>query len=221
MFPIGDDNRDIQSAPVVTRVLVGLNVLVFVYELAIGRSLDRFIMAWGAIPYRITHGHDLYTLVSSMFVHAGFAHILGNMLYLWVFGDNVEDRFGRVRFLIFYIVCGLAAGLAQVLLGPGSMVPSIGASGAISGVLGAYIVMFRSNRVRVLWGYFVSEVPAWMVIGFWALQQFIATYATITTANAGESGGVAYAAHAGGFVAGILLALILGGTRRRTERYIA
>lgn len=215
MFPIGDDNREIRSTPVITWGLIGLNVLVFIVQVAMGDARDAFTLKWGTVPYEITHGRDLYTLITSMFMHGGFAHILGNMLFLRVFGDNVEDRLGRGRFLVFYLVTGVVASLSHALLQPNSMIPMVGASGAISGVLGAYIVMFRSNRVAVLIGYFVTEVPAWAMIGFWAAQQFIATYATIGNTSLNEGGGVAYAAHAGGFVAGILLALVMGGLRRR------
>jgi membrane associated rhomboid family serine protease len=215
MFPIGDDNREITITPVVSWVLIGLNVVVFIYELVLGDATQRFIIEWGAVPHRILAGRTLFTLISSMFIHGGFAHIIGNMLFLRVFGDNVEDRFGHVRFLIFYLVTGIVAGLAQVLLNPESNIPSVGASGAISGVLGAYIVMFRSNRVRVFFGYGIIDVPAWAMIGFWALQQFLATYMTIARTEQTGGGGVAYAAHAGGFIAGVVLAFILGGMRRR------
>lgn len=216
MFPIGDDNHEIRSTPVVTYGLIAFNVLIFVYELAIGRSLDAFLFNWGTIPREIVAGDDLHTLFSSMFLHGGFGHILGNMVFLKVFGDNIEDRFGSVPFLLFYLATGLMAGLAHVLVNPTSMIPSIGASGAISGVLGAYILLFRSNRVRVLLFYTIIEVPAWMMIGFWAAQQFIATLGDI--AQTEETGGVAYAAHAGGFVAGLLLTPIFAVlSRRRSE----
>ncbi len=214
MFPIGDDNQEVRSTPVITWGLIALNVFVFVVELAVGRGLDRFIYQWGLLPVEISSGRDLHTLLTSMFLHGGITHILGNMLFLWVFGDNVEDRLGHVRFLIFYLATGLAASAAHVLVDPASAIPTVGASGAISGVLGAYIVLFRSNRVRVLLGYFVTDVPAWAMIGFWAAQQFIATFTTIGNTNLTRGGGIAYAAHAGGFVAGVILVLVLGGLRR-------
>jgi membrane associated rhomboid family serine protease len=220
MFPIGDDNRELTITPIVTWVLIGLNVVVFIYELVLGDALQFFISEWGAKPRRILAGRGLLTLLSSMFIHGGFAHIIGNMLFLRVFGDNVEDRFGHGRFLFFYLITGLAASMAHVLLNPTSLVPSVGASGAISGVLGAYIVMFRSNRVRVFFGYGIIDVPAWVMIGFWALQQFLATYATIAQTEQTEGGGVAYAAHAGGFIAGVVLSLIMAGFgRRRNDRF--
>ncbi len=215
LFPIGDDNSEITRFEVVTWSLIVINVLVFVYELMLGDRLDPFILEWGTIPNEITRGEDIHTLLSSMFLHGGFAHILGNMVFLKVFGDNVEDRLGHLRFLIFYLVTGLLASLAYVFLNSGSGIPSVGASGAISGVLGAYIVMFRSNRVAVFFGFGVFHVPAWMMIGIWAAQQFLATYASIAYTEQTDGGGIAYAAHAGGFVAGVILALILG---RRTDR---
>ncbi|MEO5929005.1 MAG: rhomboid family intramembrane serine protease [Candidatus Kapaibacterium sp.] len=216
MFPIGDDNQDITTAPVVTWALIAANVLVFIYQLSLGDYVQVFIDTWGAVPRQITAGQHLETLITSMFMHGGFAHILGNMLFLKVFGDNVEDRFGHLRFFIFYMVTGLIAGLAQVYLSPGSSIPGVGASGAISGILGAYIVMFRSNRVRVLIGYFVTQVPAWAMIGFWAAQQFLATYMSIARTGQTDTGGVAYAAHAGGFIAGAVIGLLVG--RRRESR---
>jgi len=216
MLPIGDDNSLVQRTGIVTWALVIANVLVFVLELTQGRGLDRFLTTWGAIPAEITSGQDLYTLVTSMFLHGGYGHIIGNMLFLKVFGDNVEDVFGHGMFLLFYLVCGLAASAAHVLLNSGSSIPMVGASGAISGVLGAYIIMFRSNRVNVLLGFFVTSVPAWMMIGFWAFQQFVNTWASL--APTAQTGGVAYAAHAGGFLAGALLALILIGLGRVERR---
>lgn len=218
MLPVGDDNSEVTRFEIVTWVLIGINVLVFVYQLMLGDGVQAFITDWGTIPREITNGEDLQTLISSMFIHGGFAHIFGNMLFLKVFGDNVEDRMGHGRFLIFYLVTGLIASMAHVLLNPGSGIPSVGASGAISGVLGAYIVMFRSNRVNVFWGYGIFQVPAWMMIGFWALQQFLSTFATIAQTEQTEGGGVAYAAHAGGFLAGVILAFVFGGARKNAGR---
>ncbi len=215
MFPVGDDNSEITRFEIVTWVLIGINVLVFVYELMLGPDLDHFIRIWGTIPREITRGEDLYTLFSSMFLHGGFAHIFGNMLFLKVFGDNVEDRLGHLRFLLFYLITGLIASLIYAFLNSDSGIPSVGASGAISGVLGAYIVMFRSNRVSVFFGFGLFHVPAWMMIGFWAAQQFLATYASIAYTEQTDGGGVAYAAHAGGFVAGVVLAFVFGGMKNR------
>ncbi len=141
-----------------------------------------------------------------MFMHGGFAHIAGNMLYLWIFGDNVEHRFGHVRFLIFYLVSGLAASAAQIATGPDSVIPNLGASGAISGVLGAYIVLFPRNRVNAVFFVRIITVPAMLVIGMWAVMQFISGAGEI--GQAGQAGGVAYAAHIGGFIAGVLMGLL-------------
>lgn len=213
MLPIGDDNSSIRSVPVVTYLLIFLNIIAFLYELLQGQHLQAFINRWGAVPELVLEGKRVETLLTSMFLHGGWMHIIGNMLFLKVFGDNVEDRMGRGRFLLFYLFTGLAAHAAHFALNTGSNIPTVGASGAISGVLGAYIVMFGRNHVDVLLGFFVITVPAWAMIGFWALQQFFATFATISVTE--ETGGVAYAAHAGGFLAGIILAFLLGG---RVER---
>ncbi|HSH82663.1 MAG TPA: rhomboid family intramembrane serine protease, partial [Herpetosiphonaceae bacterium] len=160
---------------------------------------------------------DLYTLLTSMFMHGGWAHILGNMLFLWVFGDNIEDAFGHVGYLVFYLLTGLAASAAHILLNPSSPIPSVGASGAISGILGAYIIFFGGNSIRVLIAYFVTTVPAWMMIGLWAAQQFISTYGSLAVTEQ-TTGGVAYAAHAGGFLAGLIVAVVLRGMGARPEQ---
>jgi membrane associated rhomboid family serine protease len=217
MFPIGDENREGQATAYVTWALIALNVLVFIYELTLGSGVDAFIRDWGAVPREVLRDGEWWTLVTSMFMHGGFAHIIGNMLFLKVFGDNVEDALGHGKFAIFYFITGMVAHAAHIFFNADSSIPTVGASGAISGVLGAYIVMFHSNRVRVLLGYFVTSVPAWAMIGFWALQQFIATYASIATTE--QTTGVAYAAHAGGFLAGVILAFVLRGGRRDGSRW--
>jgi membrane associated rhomboid family serine protease len=142
-------------------------------------------------------------------MHAGWLHLLGNMLYLWIFGDNVEDRMGHAKFLIFYLLCGLAATLAQVLFDANSNIPNLGASGAIAGVLGAYLIMFPGGRVRVMMGRAIVPMPALVVIGFWALLQIFGSFG-----QTAETGGVAYMAHIGGFVAGLVLVMLFGGLRR-------
>lgn len=211
MFPIGDRNRPGHVTPVVNYVLIAINVAVFVYQISLGSgsAMQEFILRYGTIPLEITTGLDLYTLLTSMFMHGGFAHIFGNMMFLWVFGDNVEDALGHVGYLVFYLVVGVAASLAFALLYPQSRIPSVGASGAISGVLGAYLIFFGNNPIRVLIFYFIAVVPAWVMIGLWAGQQFFATYGTLVRTAQTQIGGVAYAAHAGGFVAGMLLAVAL------------
>jgi membrane associated rhomboid family serine protease len=208
-----------------TLLLLALNVLVFVYQMTLGtEALQDFVTTYGVIPREIENGEDLYTLITSMFVHGGFAHILGNMLFLWVFGDNIEHRFGSTIFVLFYLVSGLAATFAHIATNSGSPIPSVGASGALSGVLGAYILLYPTNRVRVLIGYFVTSVPAVVFLGVWFITQFINGVAALNVETA-QTSGVAYWAHIGGFVAGVVLGLILRGMtteedrQRRAARY--
>ncbi len=208
MMPIGDDNFSRRTVPLVAYALIVLNVLFFLVEMNGG---DAFIMKWAFVPSRFLADPigDILTLFSSMFMHAGWLHLGGNMLYLWIFGDNVEDRFGHARFVIFYLLCGLGATFAQLAFSLGSNIPNLGASGAIAGVLGAYILMFPQGRVRVLLGRGIVHMPALIVIGLWiALQLFIGIGSISNTA---DTGGVAYMAHIGGFVAGFVLTYLLGG----------
>jgi membrane associated rhomboid family serine protease len=212
MFPIGDDNSGRRALPVVSIVLIAINVLVFFLELQAG---DAFIQEWAFIPARFSESPAgaAPTLVSAMFMHGGWLHLGGNMLYLWIFGDNVEDRFGHIPYLIFYLVCGLAASFAQYAVNPASAIPNVGASGAIAGVLGAYILMFPKARVDVLLGRQVVAMPAFIVLGLWIVLQLVSGVGAITTdtAQTGDTGGVAYMAHVGGFVAGLVLAVLLRG----------
>jgi membrane associated rhomboid family serine protease len=215
MFPIGDDNSGRKTFPLVTYALIALNALFFFVELSGG---DAFVMQWAFVPRRFMANPfaDAPTLFSSMFMHAGWLHLGGNMLYLWIFGDNVEDLFGHIKFLIFYLICGLAATAAQLFFSLGSDVPNLGASGAIAGVLGAYILMFPQGRVRVLQYSRVIEVPALIVIGIWFVLQLFSGIGSIAdTARTG--GGVAYMAHIGGFVAGLLLGFLFRVGRRAFE----
>ena len=213
MLPIGDDDSARRTLPIVTYALIAINVLVFVLLELPNPNLDAFINRWGTVPAEIMAGRGLLTLLTSMFLHGGWAHLLGNMLFLWIFGDNVEDAFGHVIYLIFYLVTGLAASMAQVWLDPSSIVPGVGASGAISGVLAGYIVMFGSNRVRVLMGGIVTTVPAYVMIGLWIVLQFVSGFASI--ANTAQTDGVAYGAHVGGFIAGLILTFLLRGFTRQ------
>jgi membrane associated rhomboid family serine protease len=208
MFPIGDDNSSRRTFPFVTYVLLALNTLFFLVELGGG---DAFIEQWAFVPSRFlaNPGGDFLTLFTSMFMHAGWVHLGGNMLYLWIFGDNVEDRFGHIPFAIFYLVCGLAATFAQLAFSLGYNVPNLGASGAIAGVLGAYILLFPQGQVRVLMGRGVVPMPALVVIGLWIVLQFFSGLGSIATAA--ETGGVAYMAHIGGFIAGFGLTFLLRG----------
>jgi membrane associated rhomboid family serine protease len=211
MFPIGDDNSSERTFPIVTYALIALNVLFFFVELNGG---DPFIKQWAFVPSRFVANPsaDFPTLFTSMFMHSGWLHLGGNMLYLWIFGDNVEDRFGHGLFTIFYLLCGLAATFAQLMFSAGSHVPNLGASGAIAGVLGSYILLFPQGRVRVLQGQQVVQMPALMVIGLWIVLQLFSGIGSIS--NAANTGGVAYMAHVGGFAAGCVLTLVLGGRRR-------
>jgi membrane associated rhomboid family serine protease len=214
MFPIGDDDTARRTTPLVTYILIALNILFFFVELSGG---DPFIEHWSVVPRRLlaNPGSDFPTIFTSMFMHAGWLHLGGNMLYLWIFGDNVEDSFGHLKFLIFYLLCGIAATLAQLAFSTGSNVPNLGASGAIAGVLGAYILLFPRGQVKVLMGRGVIPMPALVVIGLWIVLQLVSGVGSITASA--ETGGVAYMAHIGGFLAGIILTFLLRATGTRTE----
>lgn len=207
MLPIGDDNSARRTFPVVTYGLIALNILFFFVELSGG---DAFIQKWAFVPSRFLANPitDFLTLFTSMFMHAGWLHLGGNMLYLWIFGDNVEDRFGHIMYLIFYLVCGLAATFAQLAFSVGSNIPNLGASGAIAGVLGSYILLFPQGRVNVLQGQRTIQVPALIVIGMWIVLQLFSGIGSISSA---DNGGVAYMAHIGGFIAGFVLTFLLKG----------
>ena len=209
MFPIGDDDSSRRTVPLVTYALIALNLLFFFVEQSGG---DAFVMQWAFVPRRFLANPfgDFLTLFTSMFMHAGWLHLGGNMLYLWIFGDNVEDRFGHFNFVIFYLLCGLAATGAQLAFSLGSNVPNLGASGAIAGVLGAYILLFPQGRVRVLQGQQVIQMPALIVIGFWIVLQLFSGVGSI--ANSAQTGGVAYMAHIGGFLAGFVLTFVFRGS---------
>ncbi len=240
MIPIGDDDSDRRTTPFVTWLLIAVNVFVFVALQGMG-SNERFTMAFATVPAEILSGRDIaqpipirddygrsvgtlelfptpipvyFTLITAMFMHGGFAHIFGNMLYLWIFGDNLEDALGHGRYFVFYLATGVLAGLAHVAVtaasGANPLIPCLGASGAISGVLGGYIVLFPRRRVRVLWLFSVMEVPALVAIGLWFVFQLVSGAGML----GGDMGGVAYGAHVGGFVAGLVLVRLLGGDRR-------
>jgi len=210
MFPIGDDDTARRTVPLVTYALIALNVLFFFVEMSGGEA---FIGKWAFVPSRFlaNPAGDFLTLFSSMFMHAGWLHLGGNMLYLWIFGDNVEDRFGHLKFIIFYLLCGLAATFAQLAFSLGSHVPNLGASGAIAGVLGGYVLLFPQGSVRVLQGQRVIQMPALIVIGIWIVLQFFSGIGSI--ANSAQTGGVAYMAHIGGFLAGFVLTFLFRGSR--------
>ena len=228
MFPIGDDRYEGGSAPLVVYGLIALNVLAFFIELSqpSPAALNSFIEAWGTVPREFAAHRDLppliplpywSTLFTSMFLHGGWLHLGGNMLYLWIFGDNVEKAMGHLRFLIFYLVCGVIAGLSHILFSGASNIPSVGASGAISGVLGGYLVLFPHNRVRVLTRAGIASVPAILVLGLWIVIQLISGVGSIAATS--DTGGVAYMAHIGGFVAGVVLVkLFASGSRTALAR---
>jgi membrane associated rhomboid family serine protease len=208
VIPIGDENAGTIIKPYVNWAIIGICVAVFGYQLFLPPAqLEAFFFQFGAVPAEIAQFRDLYTLLTSMFLHGGWAHIIGNMVFLFVFGDNIEDAMGHLSYLLFYLLCGILAALAQVLLNTSSEIPMIGASGAISGVMGAYVVLFPHGRVRALvfFGYFgqVVLVPAWVMIGLWFALQLFSGF--VSLGAAGDAGGVAFWAHVGGFVAGALL----------------
>ena len=211
MLPIGDDNTGRRITPVVTYILIALNVVFFLVEMNGGEA---FIQRWAFVPRRFLAdpAGDFATLFTAMFMHAGWLHLIGNMLYLWIFGDNVEDRFGHAKFVIFYLVCGIAATFAQLAFSADSAVPNLGASGAVAGVLGAYLLLYPRGRVHVMMGRGVVPAPALMVIGLWFVLQLFSGIGSVAS-NVDEGGGVAYMAHVGGFVMGFLLTFALRGKR--------
>lgn len=235
LFPIGDDNSDRSSTPIVNYILIAINVLVFVFFQGMGAN-DSFTYAFSTVPKEIVTGQDqvtaprtiedpvsgdkfqapglqptpftvYITLLTSMFMHGGWAHLFGNMLFLWIFGDNLENVMGRGRYLIFYLLCGLIASLAHVFttvaFNGNQLVPSLGASGAISGVLGGYILLFPKRRVRVIMFNMLTQVPAFVALGLWFAFQLISGLGVLGSGS--QEGGVAYAAHIGGFIAGLVL----------------
>lgn len=248
MFPVGDDNRDRTTFPFINYLLIALNIFVFVFLQGCG-SNQKFTYAYSTVPAEIITGKDYVTddktfedpvtgdrfsipglqetpvsvyltLFTSMFMHGGLAHIFGNMLFLLIFGDNIEDRIGHFRYLIYYLVCGLVASLTQVFataaFGGNLLLPSLGASGAISGVLGGYLLLFPTRRVRVIVFYFLTEVPAIVAIGLWFVFQLINGMGALGSGS--QEGGVAYGAHIGGFVAGLVLITFFAiGTRNRRK----
>jgi membrane associated rhomboid family serine protease len=209
MMPIRDENPS-RSTPFVTYALILANIAVFAYEvmLAMYGQLEEFIYTYGMIPALVSQGEALHTLLTSMFLHGGVFHLLGNMLYLYIFGDNIEDAMGHRRYLIFYLLTGFAASALQIAINPASTLPNVGASGAIAGVLGAYFVTYPFARVHtiIFLGYFIRWVslPAVVLLGFWFIFQLFAGTATLEAMKLGY-GGVAYFAHVGGFVAGMVL----------------
>jgi len=222
IIPLGDDNSRRTLAPVVNILLIVVNVLVFVFELGQqGQgTLNSFLGHWSLLPaayarHAAIGGPVPLTIFTAMFLHAGWAHLIGNMVYLGIFGDNVESALGHGRYLLFYLACGVAASLAQIVGDPGSTVPMLGASGAISGVLAAYLVFFPRNRVSVWFLFQVAEVPALLVIGLWIVMQIFSELGAL--ASRPTNGGVAYLAHVGGFACGLLGAVLMRRSARIDE----
>jgi len=216
LIPLGDASRPPTRFAIVTVLIILLNIYVFLQELAFG---DRFVWMWSVIPVRIMHGHRLITLLTSMFMHASWMHIIGNMIYLWAFGREIENVMSRLRFLVFYLSGGIVAMMAQVLADPSSRIPCLGASGAIAAVMGAFLVTYPRDRIRTLIFFFIfvriTFIPAALLIGFWFLTQVI---------NAGvvaqvRTGGVAYLAHIGGFLFGVVAARLFRNPSRMIYRY--
>ncbi len=221
LFPIGDDNIERGHPAVFSYLFLVVNSGLFIFQTTMPEGAQAgFVETYGAIPAEISRGIDLETLFSSIFLHGSWMHLLGNMLYLWIFGDNIEAIVGNFRFLLFYLAGGLAAGLAQVVISPDSMVPCIGASGAIAAIMGAYIVMFPKSRVRMLFLLFftVIYIPAWVFLGFWFIQQ-ISSGLEVLGLSTHDAGGIAWWAHIGGFVFG-LAAGFYYRDRFMTDRYI-
>jgi membrane associated rhomboid family serine protease len=250
VFPLYDDNTDRTTTPVVNYILIAINILVFVFLQQLGTN-ERFTYAFSTVPLEIVRGRDIttpdrivehpvtgqqllipglqptpfsvyLTLIISMFMHGGIAHIAGNMLFLWIFGDNVEHRIGHIRYLIFYLLTGIIASLAHVVTtfifatDPSSLlIPSLGASGAISGVLGGYIVLYPHRRVTVIMFRFLTDVPAYVAIGIWFAFQLISGLGIL--GGGSQQGGVAYAAHIGGFVAGLALIKVFAIGRQNSS----
>jgi membrane associated rhomboid family serine protease len=215
LIPLGDASRRPSRATIVTTLIIVANAFAFLLELDGG---DRFVFRWAAIPIQIVYGHRWVTLITSMFLHGSWMHIIGNMIFLWAFGPEIEDAMGRFRYLVFYFAGGLFAMLAQVLASPFSRIPTLGASGAIAAVMGAFLITYPRDRIRSVFFFFffvrVTYIPAGLLIGFWFLTQVL---------NAGriagvQSGGVAYLAHIGGFVFGALTCRLIENPRRIAAR---
>jgi membrane associated rhomboid family serine protease len=230
MIPIRDDTPRF-STPFVTYFIIALNTVVFLFELSVGqqshRALNSLIYHFGVVPLHFERAFTgasfislpglFLPLLTSMFLHASWLHLLLNMLFLWIFGDNIEDYLGHFTYLIFYLVSGFAAGMAHILLNAGSSVPSVGASGAIAGVMGAYFVLYPRARVLIWFPpIFFFHLPAWLVLGYWFLVEFLSGAATSLAETGESSGGIAVWAHVGGFVAGIVLIKLLP---ERPQRY--
>jgi membrane associated rhomboid family serine protease len=227
MIPLRDDNPR-RSFPLINICLIIANIVMFMWELSLGEAIGPALQQIAFVPARFWNGAPItLSLISafvSMFLHGGWLHLIGNMMYLWIFGDNIEDRMGHGKYLLFYLLCGFAATLAHAVTNPGSVVPSVGASGAIAGVLGAYLLLFPHARVLTVIPIFilitVRELPAIVVLGLWFVLQLFTGAATLGAPSANESGGVAYFAHIGGFVAGMVLVKVFATRPPRRLRAV-
>ena len=215
MIPLSDASRRPSRISVITTAIIVVNIAVFIMELMGGED---FVKQWSVVPAEIVAGRHWITILTSMFMHAGWMHIMGNMVFLWAFGPEIEDAMGRLRYLIFYLLSGLAASLAQIVVMPGSTVPNLGASGAIAGVMGAFLITYPRDRIRtvVLFGWFfdIAFIPAALLIGLWFLIQLFDSVGSVADV---QGGGVAYMAHIGGFVFGAVTARLFERSRRRPE----
>ncbi|MBX9947929.1 MAG: rhomboid family intramembrane serine protease [Candidatus Obscuribacterales bacterium] len=223
MFPLRDSQPS-GSIAFITYLIIAINVLVFLFEVSLGdHGLSVFLRNFGLVPEVFIQQfgpYEIFTLFSCMFLHGGWMHLISNMWALFIFGDNIEDKLGHFGYLVFYLACGVCAGLTQVFMSQGSVIPTVGASGAIAGVLGGYIICYPTARVLTAIPIFfiirLIEVPAAVYLGFWFLSQFFTGFASIAK-ETGEEGGVAWWAHVGGFVAGIVLVKVFGMVRRDTD----
>lgn len=214
-LPIGDDNIKGGHYPLFSYGLIAVNVAIYLFEASLSpQALEAFVHTFGSIPAETMQGQDLFTLVTSMFLHGGLMHLIGNMLFLWIFADNIEGTIGNVRFLVFYLVGGLASQALHIFFNPASVVPTVGASGAISAVMGAYLVMFPRSQIKMLFFIFPFRISAWIFLGIWIWQQWMAGSASLSVSTA-ESTGVAYWAHVGGFLFGVIMGIYY---RNRFER---
>ncbi len=214
MIPLSDASRQTRTASIVTAGIILLNFAMFALELAGG---EPFVRQWAVIPAELAHGHHLITLLTGMFLHAGWMHIVGNMIFLWAFGPEIEDAMGPVRYLSFYLLSGMAASAAQIALMPNSTVPNVGASGAIAGVMGAFMVTYPRDRIKTLvfFGIFfrITFIPAALLIGLWFVIQLFSQIGAVTDATNADTGGVGYAAHVGGFLFGAIFARLFERSR--------
>lgn len=225
MLPISDDNRGRRRLPIVTWALIAANVLVYIYQFSLDEGAHlRFLNDWAVVPVEITSGQAWFTLITTAFLHGSWFHLGSNMLFLWIFGDNVEDVMGHVKYIVFYLLTAVGASLAQVMVDTDSRVPMVGASGAVSGLLAAYIVMFPHGKIRtlIIFGIFITMtmIPAWAMIGYWIFLQVISGIGSLSTIG-DQQGGVAFFAHIGGFVAGLALVWVFRDKRRQDAQNAA